>query len=108
VSVVRFRPWPPSDQEVSWGGTALTVQYRRSRLISPWFPAVDLLSGPRIIVREALRRDIVGSIQFYGRFIYQLILVEGDVLAPEAEVAYRFTPGTEPMPGEKRPKTDLP
>ena len=33
VSAVRFCPWPPSDQEVSSSGSALTVQYHRSRPI---------------------------------------------------------------------------
>jgi len=57
---------------------------------------------------ENLDNKIVGSIQFYGRFIYQLILAEGDALLPEAEIGYRFTPGSEPIPGEKRPRSDLP
>lgn len=57
---------------------------------------------------ETLDANIVGSIQFYGRFIYQLILAEGDALPPDAEIGYRFTPGSEPIPGEKRPRMDLP
>lgn len=52
---------------------------------------------------ETLDTNIVGSIQFYGRFIYQFILVESDALPSEAEIGYRFTPGSEPIPGEKRP-----
>jgi hypothetical protein len=52
--------------------------------------------------------NIIGSIQFYGRFIYQLILAEADALPTGAEIGYRFTPGSEPIPGEKRPRADLP
>lgn len=51
---------------------------------------------------ENIGGNIVGSIQFYGRFTYQLILVEAGALAPDAEVGYRFTPGSEPVRGEKR------
>ena len=46
--------------------------------------------------------NVVGSVQFYGRFTCQMILVEADVLAPCAEIGYRFTPGSEPVRGEKR------
>ena len=52
--------------------------------------------------------NIFGSIQFYGRFIYQLILAESDALPTGAEIGYRFTPGSEPIPGEKRPRAVLP
>jgi hypothetical protein len=31
-----------------------------------------------------------------------MILIEADSLAPDAEIGYRFTPGLEPIRGEKR------
>jgi hypothetical protein len=52
---------------------------------------------------ENLNGNIVGSIQFYGRFTYQFILVENDSLPKEGEIAYRFTPGSQPVRGEKCP-----
>jgi len=52
---------------------------------------------------ENLDGNIVGAIQFYGRSIHEMILVEGDALEPRQEVGYRFTPGQEPIRGEKRP-----
>jgi hypothetical protein len=55
---------------------------------------------------ENLGNNIVGSMQFYGRFIYQFILAEDHALLPEAEIGYRFTPGSEPIPGEKRTRTE--
>lgn len=51
---------------------------------------------------ENLDANIVGSIQFYGLFTYQFILAENDLLPFGAEKGYRFTPGSEPIPGEKR------
>jgi hypothetical protein len=51
---------------------------------------------------ENLHGGIVGSIQFYGHFAYQMILVENDALEAAAEVGHRFTPGSEPILGEKR------
>jgi len=50
--------------------------------------------------------NIVGAIQFYGRSTCEMILVENDALLPEAEIGYRFTPGSEPIRGEKR-RTEL-
>lgn len=52
---------------------------------------------------ENLGTNIVGSIQFYGRFTYQLILAENDALPLGAEIGYRFTRGKDPIRGEKRP-----
>lgn len=46
--------------------------------------------------------NILGSIQFYGRFTYQFILAENDALPAGAEIGYRFTRGKEPIRGEKR------
>lgn len=57
---------------------------------------------------ENIGTNIVGSIQFYGRSTYQFILVEDDALARGAEIGYRFTPGLEPIPGEKRPIGSVP
>src|SRR5262249_43450121 len=51
---------------------------------------------------ENMDGNIVGSIQFYGRFIYQMILVEDDSLPADSEIGYRFTPGLGPIRGEKR------
>ena len=42
----------------SLSNIATRVQYFCTGSGSPGFPAVDLLSPPRIIVREALRRDL--------------------------------------------------
>ena len=42
----------------SLSNIATRVQYFCTGAGSPGFPAVDLLSGPRIIVREALRLDL--------------------------------------------------
>jgi hypothetical protein len=52
---------------------------------------------------ENLDTNVVGSIQFYARSTYQLILAEHDALSLEEEVAYRFTRDLEPIQGEKRP-----
>jgi hypothetical protein len=52
---------------------------------------------------ENLEGNIVGSICFYARFSYQMILADGVTLPADAEVGYRFTPGLEPVRGEKRP-----
>jgi len=52
--------------------------------------------------------NIVGSIQFYGNFTYQMILAEGDALPADSEIGYRFTPGLEPIRGEKRSVAALP
>jgi hypothetical protein len=52
---------------------------------------------------ENLDGNIVGSIQFYGRWTYQMILAENDALPSGAEIGYRFTPGSKPIRGEKRP-----
>lgn len=57
---------------------------------------------------ENLTGNIVGSIQFYGRWTYQMILAENDALPSSAEIGYRFTPGSEPIPGEKRPIRAVP
>jgi hypothetical protein len=46
--------------------------------------------------------NIVGALQFYGRFTYEFILAENEVLPPDKEVGYRFTPGEAPIRGEKR------
>ena len=51
---------------------------------------------------ENLDGHIVGAIQFYDRFTYEMILVEDNALPAHAEVGYRFTPGTAPVRGEKR------
>jgi hypothetical protein len=51
---------------------------------------------------ENLNGGIVGSIQFYGHFTYQMILAENDALEAGAEIGCRFTAGSEPIPGEKR------
>ena len=52
---------------------------------------------------ENMNGGIVGSIQFYGHLTYQMILAENDALGAGAEIGSRFTPGSEPVPGEKRP-----
>lgn len=52
---------------------------------------------------ENLDGNIVGSLQFYARFTYQVILVENNALTAGAEIGYRLTPGSEPIRGEKRP-----
>lgn len=60
------------------------------------------LSDDSINVRiENLEGDIVGTIQFYNQLTYEMILVEGDALSPDKEVAYRFTPGKVPTRGAK-------
>lgn len=51
---------------------------------------------------ENLDGNIVGSIQFYARFTYQMILAANDALPAGSEIGYRFTPGSEPVPGQKR------
>jgi hypothetical protein len=51
---------------------------------------------------ENLNGGIVGSIQFFGHFTYQMILAENDALEAGEEIGFRFTPGREPIPGEKR------
>jgi hypothetical protein len=51
---------------------------------------------------ENLKGGIVGSIQFYGHFTYQMVLAENDALEAAEEIGRRFTPGSEPIPGEKR------
>jgi hypothetical protein len=53
---------------------------------------------------ENLGTNIVGSIRFYARETYQLILGENEALPPHAQVGCRFTPGIEPIPGAKLPK----
>ena len=45
--------------------------------------------------------NIVGALQFYGRFTYEFVLAEGQVLPPDGEVGYRFTPGSAPVRGER-------
>jgi hypothetical protein len=52
---------------------------------------------------ENLGGNVVGSIRFYTRISYQMILAEGGTLPTGAEIGYRFTPGSEPIRGEKRP-----
>jgi hypothetical protein len=52
---------------------------------------------------ENLNGSIIGAIEFYDLPIYEMILVEKDGLAPEQEIARRFTPGQLPLAGEKRP-----
>jgi hypothetical protein len=50
---------------------------------------------------ENLDGNVVGVIQFFNLFTYEFILVENYSLAPEQEIAYRFTPGEEPQRGMK-------
>ena len=52
---------------------------------------------------ENLDGNIVGAIEFYDHPIYEMILVEKDALAPDQEIARRYTPGELPLHGEKRP-----
>ena len=57
---------------------------------------------------ENLGRNIVGSIRFYARETYQLILGENEVSLPtHAQVGCRFTPGIEPIPKTKMPEAAL-
>jgi hypothetical protein len=51
---------------------------------------------------ENLNGQIIGVIQFYNLLTYEMILVEDDSLPAHMEVAYRFTAGEAPTPGEKR------
>jgi hypothetical protein len=51
---------------------------------------------------ENLNGGIVGSIQFFGHFTYQMILAENDALKAGEEIGSRFTLGCEPISGEKR------
>jgi hypothetical protein len=44
----------------------------------------DDRTGIRI---ENLGNDVVGSLQFYGRFIYQFVLDENHTLLREAEIS---------------------
>ena len=52
---------------------------------------------------ENIEGHVVGVLQFYGHDSFELVLIENQALPPDQEVAYRFTPGTKPIPGEKRP-----
>ena len=51
---------------------------------------------------ENLDDNIIGVIQFYNRFSYEMILVEKDFLIADLEIGYRFVPGAAPIGGEKR------
>jgi hypothetical protein len=51
---------------------------------------------------ENINGHIIGVMQFYGHKSFEMILVENDSLPPESEIAYRFTPGSKPLRGEKR------
>ena len=50
--------------------------------------------------------NVVGVLQFYNLFTYEFILVEGYQIPPEHEIAYRFTPGKEPIIGRKMTKLE--
>jgi hypothetical protein len=54
---------------------------------------------PRIENRAG---HIVGAVQFYAGFTYEMIIVESDALSAGSEIGYRFTPGSAPSRGEKR------
>ena len=56
---------------------------------------------------ENQKGNVVGVIQFYNLFTYEFILVENYSLPREKEVAYRFTPGQEPIFGVKMTKPKL-
>jgi hypothetical protein len=45
--------------------------------------------------------NVIGVIQFFNLFTFEFVLVENYSLAPEKEMAYRFTPGEEPYFGKK-------
>ena len=58
--------------------------------------------GDSINVRiENHERGLLGVIQFYNQITYELLLIEGYAVAPEMEVARRFTPGQEPIHGRR-------
>jgi HNH endonuclease len=46
---------------------------------------------------------IVGALQFYNLYIYEMILAENTSLGPGQEIGRRFTPSELPVEGEKRP-----
>lgn len=48
---------------------------------------------------ENLDGNVVGVIQFFNLLTYEFILAENYSLAPEQEIAHRFTPGEEPQRG---------
>lgn len=53
---------------------------------------------------ENHQRGLVGAIQFFNHPTYELLLAENYRIEGHREVAYRFTPGSEPVVGQRRPK----
>lgn len=52
---------------------------------------------------ENLDGNVVGAIQFYNLYTYEMILIESDALHADQEIGRRYTPGELPVLGEKRP-----
>ncbi len=52
---------------------------------------------------ENLDGNIVGAIQFYNLYTYEMILVENESLGTAQEIGRRYTPDELPLEGEKRP-----
>lgn len=51
--------------------------------------------------------NVAGVIQFYNLFTYEFILIKNYSLPPDKEIAYRFTPGQEPILGTKMSKRNI-
>ncbi len=99
---VRQPPWEPLKRFVRYGEGQLGARFSEKPFWSGQETDEMRFANDSINIRvENHEKGLLGAIQFYNHPTYELLLIEDYWISPSAETAFRFTPGLEPIPGQR-------